>query len=51
MREAQKMSIIYSELFQNIQDRFNEEGVEIMFPTYIATRDGNPSTVVTEPFK
>lgn len=45
-REAQKMSIIYSDLFQNIQDRFNEEGVEIMSPTYIATRDGNASTVV-----
>ena len=45
-KEAQKMSLIYSDLFQNIQDRFNEEGVEIMSPTYIAARDGNPSTVV-----
>lgn len=45
-RHAQKMSMIYSELFQNIQDRFNEEGVEIMSPTYIASRDGNASTVV-----
>ena len=50
-REAQKMALIYSELFQNIQDRFNEEGVEIMSPTYIATRDGNASTVVTDPMK
>lgn len=50
-REAQRMSVIYSELFQNIQDRFNEEGVEIMSPTYIATRDGNASTVVTDPMK
>ena len=50
-RDAQKMSVIYSELFQNIQDRFNEEGVEIMSPTYIATRDGNASTVVTDPMK
>ena len=50
-REAQRMAAIYSELFQNIQDRFNEEGVEIMSPTYIATRDGNASTVVTDPFK
>lgn len=49
-REAQRMAVIYSELFQNIQDRFNEEGVEIMSPTYIAARDGNPSTVVTDPF-
>ena len=50
-REAQRMGPIYSDLYQNIQDRFNEEGVEIMSPTYIATRDGNASTVVTEPFK
>ena len=50
-REAQKMAAIYSDLFQNIQDRFNEEGVEIMSPTYIATRDGNASTVVTDPLK
>lgn len=50
-REAQRMAAIYSDLFQNIQDRFNEEGVEIMSPTYIAARDGNPSTVVTDPFK
>lgn len=50
-KEAQRMAAIYSDLFQNIQDRFNEEGVEIMSPTYIAARDGNPSTVVTDPFK
>lgn len=50
-RDAQRMGPIYSDLFQNIQDRFNQEGVEIMSPTYIATRDGNASTVVTDPFK
>ena len=50
-RDAQRMGPIYSDLFQNIQDRFNEEGVEIMSPTYIAARDGNASTVVTDPFK
>ena len=50
-RDAQRMAAIYSDMFQNIQDRFNEEGVEIMSPTYIAARDGNPSTVVTDPFK
>lgn len=49
-REPQRMSAIYSQLHQNIQDRFNEAGVEIMSPTYLATRDGNPSTVVTNPF-
>ena len=50
-RDADKMAVIYSDLHQNIQDRFNEEGVEIMSPTYIAARDGNASTVVTDPFK
>lgn len=50
-KQPQKMSRIYSDLFQNIQDRFNEEGVEIMSPTYIATRDGNASTVVTDPMR
>ena len=49
-REANRMAAIYSELHQNIQDRFNQEGVEIMSPTYIATRDGNASTVVNDPF-
>ena len=50
-REAQRMAAIYSELHQNIQDRFNEEGVEILSPQYVATRDGNASTVVTDPKK
>jgi len=31
----------YSELHQNIQDKFNEAGVEIMSPAYTAVRDGN----------
>ncbi|MDE6316863.1 MAG: mechanosensitive ion channel family protein [Muribaculaceae bacterium] len=48
-REPYRMGLIYSELFQNIQDCFNEAGVEIMSPTYIATRDGNASTVVDDP--
>lgn len=41
IKEANKMAQIYSELFQNIQDRFNEAGVEIMSPHYMAMRDGN----------
>lgn len=49
--DSHNMGPIYSELFQNIQDCFNEAGVEIMSPTYIATRDGNASTVVTDPQK
>lgn len=35
------MQNIYSELHKNIQDKFNEAGVEIMSPHYTAIRDGN----------
>lgn len=45
IREADQMARIYSDLHQNIQDKFNEAGVEIMSPHYIATRDGNESTI------
>lgn len=37
--------IIQSDLHQNIQDKFNEAGVEIMSPTYSAIRDGNEATI------
>lgn len=39
---------IYSELHQNIQDEFNNAGVEIMSPHYSAARDGNTSTIPAE---
>ncbi len=39
--EAQAMARIYSDLHANIQDAFNEAGVEIMSPQYTAVRDGN----------
>jgi len=35
------MAIIYSDLHQNIQDKFNEAGVEIMSPHFSGVRDGN----------
>ena len=38
---SHKMAVIYSNLHQNIQDKFNEAGVEIMSPHYTALRDGN----------
>ncbi|MBV5325270.1 MAG: mechanosensitive ion channel family protein, partial [Rhodospirillaceae bacterium] len=38
-------NMTYSELRQNIQDTFNEGGVEILSPTYQAMRDGNHSTI------
>lgn len=45
IKDADRLSQIYSDLHQNIQDRFNEEGVEIMSPHYMAVRDGNASTI------
>lgn len=36
---------IYSSLHANIQDAFNEAGVEIMSPAYAALRDGNTVTI------
>jgi small-conductance mechanosensitive channel len=44
-REPNRMASIYSELFQHIQDVFNEAGVEIMSPQYQALRDGNQVTI------
>ncbi|MGH9681447.1 MAG: mechanosensitive ion channel family protein [Candidatus Acidiferrales bacterium] len=35
------MARTYSDLHQNIQDKFNEAGVEILSPHYGALRDGN----------
>ena len=45
IKDADKLAQIYSDLHQNIQDRFNEEGIEIMSPHYMAVRDGNASTI------
>lgn len=42
--EPNRMVEIVSDLHQNIQDRFNESGVEIMSPHFTALRDGNSST-------
>lgn len=44
-KEPSKQALIYSSLHQNIQDKFNEGGVEIMSPHYKALRDGNQSTI------
>lgn len=43
--DADKLAQIYSDLHQNIQDKFNESGVEIMSPHYMAMRDGNETTI------
>lgn len=39
------MAKIYSELHQNIQDKCNEVGIEILSPHYRAVRDGNQNTM------
>jgi small-conductance mechanosensitive channel len=43
--EAKRMPDIYAELHANIQDKFNEGGVEIMSPHYSSLRDGNNVTI------
>jgi len=39
--EPNRMATIYAELHQNIQDQFNEAGVEICSPHFAAMRDAN----------
>ena len=39
--QSHRMAAIYSEIHKNIQDKFNESGVEILSPHYRAARDGN----------
>jgi small-conductance mechanosensitive channel len=47
--QAQFMARIYSELHQNIQDTFNEAGMEIMSAHYMHLRDGN-RTAIPDPY-
>ena len=42
---ADLMAFTYSALHRNIQETFNEGGVEIMSPHYAALRDGNETTI------
>ncbi|WP_315787946.1 mechanosensitive ion channel family protein [Fischerella sp. JS2] len=39
------MAVIYSQLHQNLQDKCNEAGIEILSPHYSAIRDGNQITI------
>jgi small-conductance mechanosensitive channel len=43
--KPQLMLETYSELHKNIQDKFNDAGVEIMSPHYAQIRDGNRTTI------
>lgn len=45
IKDADRLAQITSDLHQNIQDVFNEAGVEIMSPHYFAKRDGSASTI------
>ncbi len=44
-KEANRQAAIYSNLHQNIQDIFNERGLEIMSAHYTSVRDGNTTTI------
>jgi small-conductance mechanosensitive channel len=46
--QPNKMQQTYSALHQNIQDKFNEGGIEIASPHYAAVRDGNEAAVPDE---
>jgi small-conductance mechanosensitive channel len=47
-REANSLAMVYSLLHQNIQDSFNEAGIEILSPHYRNHRDGNQTTIPKE---
>jgi small-conductance mechanosensitive channel len=44
-KQPNQQPLIYSKLHQNIQDCFNEAGIEIMSPHYNSLRDGNRTTI------
>lgn len=47
-KEASRQARIYSDLHQNIQNVFNERGIEILSPHYRSERDGNRSTIPSQ---
>ncbi|WP_228084926.1 mechanosensitive ion channel family protein [Mucilaginibacter sp. JRF] len=47
-KSPNKQAVIYSELHANIQDVFNEAGIELMSPRYNAVRDGNTTAIPPE---
>ncbi|WP_243636327.1 mechanosensitive ion channel family protein [Flavobacterium aquariorum] len=44
-KHPNQQPLVYSNLHQNIQDCFNEAGLEIMSPHYNSLRDGNKTTI------
>jgi small-conductance mechanosensitive channel len=47
-RHPERMARIYSNLNANIQDKFNEAGVEIMSPAFMGVRDANEIAIPAE---
>lgn len=47
-KQPNRMAQIYADLHALIQDKFNEQGVEIMSSHYTNVRDGNRTTTPTE---
>ena len=48
IKDADKLNQLYSDLFQNIQDKFAAADVEILSPHYTAFRNGNASAIPKE---
>jgi small-conductance mechanosensitive channel len=46
--KSENAAKIYSNLYSNIQDVFNENGIEILSPHYRAARDGNAAAIPNE---
>ncbi|HUF13753.1 MAG TPA: mechanosensitive ion channel family protein, partial [Longimicrobiales bacterium] len=46
--QPERMMWIHSRLHENIQDAFNEAGIEILSPSYGALRDGNTVAMPTD---
>lgn len=49
--QPNKMALIYSNLHQNIQDKCNQNGLEILSPHYQVNRSGEESTIPKEYWK
>ncbi|MBK0382332.1 mechanosensitive ion channel [Pedobacter sp. SD-b] len=47
-KQPERSALIYSNLHANIQDKFNEAGVEIMSSHYQTLRDGNKTTIPSD---
>lgn len=47
-KDANSMAPIYSDLYKNVQDVFNREGIELLSPHFRAQRDGSAVTMPQE---